>query len=160
GGTRSASCLWLPSIGKETSAGRYAVARAAPLHLHAEEAPDINPKGQQIPARNEPVRLAREPEATFDADTQPRPAGDGGRGDKERVMTGQRRAEERERKRMGQQRPGIAERRDASHGARRAQFAGEKSAQAFVKAGVADGESRDRDLMAGVSHRLAHLIVV
>src|SRR5689334_5163264 len=78
-GTMSASCLRLPSIGKKASVGSDPVTRAAPLHPHAEEAPDINRKGEEIPARNEPIRLAREPEGAFGADAQRDPAGEGAR---------------------------------------------------------------------------------
>ena len=41
-----------------------------------------------------------------------------------------------------------------------AQFAREKSAQALVKTGVPDGEGWNRDLVAGVSHGLADLVIV
>src|ERR1043166_2967623 len=78
-GTTRASCLRLPAIGKEASVGADPIARTAPLHPHAEEAPDINPERQEIPARNEPIRLAREPEGTFGADAQRGAAGEGGR---------------------------------------------------------------------------------
>src|ERR1043166_9999485 len=91
-GTTSASCLRLPPIGHEASVGTDPVARIAPLHPHAEEAPDINPEGQEIPARNEPIRLAREPEGAFGTDAQRDATGEGSRGNGERVLTTEQRA--------------------------------------------------------------------
>src|SRR5262249_24132390 len=150
-GTTSASCLRLPPVRKEASVGSDPVARAAPLHPHAEEAPDINSEGQEIPARNEPIRLARRPERAFGADAQRAPAGEGARGNHERVLAAEQRSRERKRKRMGQERAGIADRGDAAHGARRAQLARKKPAQTLVKTGMPDGEGRNGDLMAGTT---------
>src|ERR1043166_10197843 len=159
-GTTRASSLRPPGIGKEASVGADPIARTAPLHPHAEEAPDINPERQEIPARNEPIRLAREPEGTFGAEAQRGAAGEGARGNDERVLTAEQRARERERKRMGQEGAGIADRGDAAHRARGAQFAREQPAQPLVKTGMPDGESRNRDVMAGAAHGAADLVVV
>src|ERR1051326_3796933 len=159
-GTTIASCLRLPPIGTEASIGADAVARAAPLHPHAEEAPDINSEGQEIPARNEPIRLARKPEGAFGAHAQRGAAGEGGRGNDERVLTAEQRAGERERKRMGEERAGIADRGDAAHRARRAQLARKKPAQTLVKTGMPDGEGRNGDLVAGSAHRSADLVII
>src|ERR1043166_420835 len=151
--TTSASCLRLPPIGQEASVGTDPVTRTAPLNPHAEEAPDINSEGEEIPARNQPIRLAREAEGAFGTDAQRGATGEGSRGSGERVLTTEQRARERERKRMGEERAGIADRSDAAHRARRAQLACKQPAQSLVKTGMPDGEGRNGDLVAGAAHR-------